>query len=63
MVYQSCGSLCPQTCDNEIAGESCISGCVEGCFCPDDKTVVGGECVHPVSCPGMCIQYLKLMYR
>lgn len=53
MVYQSCGHLCPQTCDNELSNESCISGCVEGCFCPDGQIVVDGECVHPVSCPGM----------
>ena len=57
MVYQTCGHLCPQTCDNELSSESCISGCVEGCFCPDGQIVVDGECVHPVSCPGMYTMY------
>ena len=53
MIYQNCGPLCPQTCDNELSSELCISGCVEGCFCLDGQIVVDGECAHPVSCPGM----------
>ena len=59
MIYQNCGPLCPQTCSNELSSELCISGCVEGCFCPDNQIVVDGECVHPVSCPGM---YARMHY-
>jgi len=52
MVYQQCGSICPQVCDN--VGETCISGCAEGCFCPVGQMLDGnGDCVQPAPCPGM----------
>jgi len=52
MVYQQCGCICPQTCDN-IDG-TCISGCAEGCFCPAGLVIDDdGICVEPATCPGM----------
>ena len=52
MVYQQCGSLCPQTCDN-VGASNCHGGCAEGCFCPDGQVVYNGRCVHPIVCPGL----------
>ena len=51
MVYQQCGSLCPQTCDN-IGTLNCSGGCAEGCFCPDGLVVHNGKCIEPLTCPG-----------
>jgi len=51
MVFQQCGSLCPQTCDNVGQGP-CSSGCAEGCFCPDDQVLINGVCRHALVCPG-----------
>ena len=52
MVYQQCGSLCPQTCENVIRGP-CSSGCAEGCFCPDGQVLIDGVCKHALACPGI----------
>ncbi|XP_065906083.1 uncharacterized protein [Dysidea avara] len=46
MVFQQCGSLCPQTCDSGTA--TCNAGCVEGCFCPDSQVLNNGSCID---CP------------
>ena len=54
MVYQQCGSLCPQTCDNTEA-TICPSGCAEGCFCPDGLVAHDGNCIEPLTCPGIII--------
>ena len=55
MVYQQCGSLCPQTCNN-IGTSNCQGGCAEGCFCPDGQVQSNGECISPVLCQGtVCI--------
>ena len=51
MVYQQCGPLCPQTCDN-IGTSNCLGGCAEGCFCPDGQVFLNGRCVNPIACPG-----------
>ena len=51
MVYQQCGSLCPQTCDNAEA-TICPSGCAEGCFCPHGLVAYNGNCIEPLTCPG-----------
>jgi len=49
MVYQQCGSICPQTCDN-ING-TCYGGCAEGCFCPDGQVINDeGECEDDSIC-------------
>ena len=50
MIYQQCGLLCPQTCDNNGASD-CIAGCAEGCFCPVGQVVHNGECIVPIACP------------
>ena len=52
MMYQQCGSLCPQTCDN-IGMSTCQGGCAEGCFCPDGQVWSNGECISPVLCQGI----------
>ena len=52
MVYQQCGPLCPQTCDN-IGTSNCHGGCAEGCFCPDGQVFSNTTCVHPIACPGI----------
>ena len=59
MVYQQCGPLCPQTCDN-IGTSNCIGGCAEGCFCPDGQVFLNGQCVNPIACPGEFYVYLQL---
>ena len=51
MVYQQCGPLCPQTCDN-IGTYSCHGGCAEGCFCPNGQVLSNNRCIHPIACPG-----------
>ena len=51
MVYQQCGSLCLQTCTNNITSD-CHGGCAEGCFCPDGLVLSNGRCVDPIVCPG-----------
>ena len=50
MIYQQCGLLCPQTCDDDGASD-CIAGCAEGCFCPVGQVVYNGECIVPIACP------------
>ena len=52
MVYQQCGSLCVQTCDNINDDSLCEGGCAEGCFCPDGEVLFEGECVQPARCTG-----------
>ena len=54
MVYQQCGPMCPQTCQN-IESPDCYSGCAEGCFCPDGLVLLDGRCVDSVVCPSMFI--------
>ncbi|XP_072277618.1 mucin-5B-like [Pyxicephalus adspersus] len=34
MVYQECGSPCPDTCTNPERSVLCENHCMEGCFCP-----------------------------
>ena len=53
MVYQQCGALCPQTCDN-IGTSNCHGGCAEGCFCPDGQVLSNRRCIDPIACPGLC---------
>ena len=51
MVYQQCGPLCPQICDN--LDQPCEGGCTEGCFCPVGQVLLDGECVEPLRCTGI----------
>ena len=57
MVYQQCGPLCPQTCNN-IETSNCQGGCAEGCFCPDRQVLSDGRCIDPIACPGLYITVL-----
>ena len=50
MVYQQCGTLCPQVCHGPTV---CTGGCAEGCFCPDGQVVNNqGQCVAQGTCGG-----------
>ena len=51
MIYQQCGSICPQTCDN-IERSNCHGGCAEGCFCPEGEVLSDGRCINAILCPG-----------
>ena len=51
MVYQQCGPVCPQTCDNYDNAE-CSSGCVDGCFCPSETVLSYGYCINVSYCQG-----------
>ena len=53
MVYQSCGSACPVSCDNLGTFSSCAAVCVEGCFCPDGLVEYRDRCVDPLECPAL----------
>ena len=59
MVYQQCGPLCPQTCDN-IGTSDCHGGCAEGCFCPYGQVLSEGRCIDPIACPGL--YYIFIWY-
>ena len=50
-IYQQCGPLCPQTCDN-IGTSNCQGGCAEGCFCPDGQLMSNRRCIDPIACEG-----------
>lgn len=50
MVYQECGPICPQTCDNK--DEPCDGGCAAGCFCPYKQYLLDGVCVDEEVCTG-----------
>jgi len=51
MVYNQCGSMCPQTCETD-ANTICTKGCAEGCFCPNGKVLDDdGYCIDPSECP------------
>ena len=49
MVYQQCGPVCPQTCENQ---ECEGGGCAEGCFCPDGMVLSNSECINKTDCQG-----------
>ena len=53
MVYQECGPICPQTCDNK--DEPCDGGCAAGCFCPYTQYLLDGVCVDEEVCTGNVI--------
>ena len=50
MIYQQCGPLCPQTCDN--LDQPCEGGCAEGCFCPVGQVLIDGVCMDESLCAG-----------
>ena len=52
-VYKTCGTACPQTCDNLGEQLVCTRQCVEGCFCPEGTLENAKEnCVQESDCPG-----------
>ena len=53
MIYQQCGPLCPQTCDN--LDQPCEGGCAEGCFCAVGQVLIDGECLDIFRCTGAII--------
>ena len=53
MVYRSCGSSCPTSCDNLGIDIICTAVCVEGCFCPDGLVEYRDRCVDPLECPAL----------
>nr|XP_014342845.1 PREDICTED: SCO-spondin [Latimeria chalumnae] len=53
LVYEACGPVCPQTCDN-LGEEPLLHcgaiSCVEGCFCPEGMVMQGDSCVDASEC-------------
>ena len=50
-MYQQCGPVCPQTCENQ----QCSAGCAEGCFCPDGMVLSNNKCINLTDCQGTYI--------
>ncbi|KAF4518672.1 hypothetical protein B566_EDAN002706 [Ephemera danica] len=49
--YKLCGNLCTRSCRDISFNTECDSFCVEGCYCPDGKTLDDyGKCVALTSC-------------
>ena len=49
--YKACGPINPLTCGNKCNDRSVLPvKCVEGCFCPEGKVKVAGQCVKPDEC-------------
>ena len=56
-IFQSCGSMCPPTCETPNP-MMCTFGCNRACFCPEGELLTeDGDCVKPEDCPsyGMCL--------
>ncbi|GBP26747.1 Mucin-19 [Eumeta japonica] len=55
-VFLSCGTSCPDTCDNyDDGGRPCTRQCVRGCFCAEGYVRrQDGACVKPDKCPKPC---------
>ncbi|XP_065903683.1 otogelin-like protein isoform X2 [Dysidea avara] len=52
MIYQECGTACPETCVNYADPPVCIEHCVEGCFCPPGQVLLRNSiCVDVEACP------------
>ncbi|XP_053693505.1 chymotrypsin inhibitor-like [Sabethes cyaneus] len=51
-VFSTCGSACPQTCDNYRLGSlGCGRPCQRGCFCRTGYVRNSvGVCVEPIQC-------------
>ena len=50
MVFRSCGTACPTTCDNLNEDISCTRQCVQGCFCASGTVLNGDKCVQKSDC-------------
>ena len=53
-IYSSCGSPCPLSCDSPHSN-NCTFECTAGCFCPHGMVEYDDICVHPTTCPGVCV--------
>ena len=54
MIYQECGTACPNTCENYADPPVCIDHCVDGCFCPPGQVLLDNStCVDVEDCPGL----------
>ena len=54
MIYQECGSACPETCENHANSPVCIEHCIDGCFCPPGQVLLRDSiCVDVEDCPCM----------
>uniref|UniRef100_A0A4Q8K4I6 U39-Liphistoxin-Lsp1a_1 n=1 Tax=Liphistius sp. SGP-2016 TaxID=1905180 RepID=A0A4Q8K4I6_9ARAC len=50
-VFTSCGTACPDTCENYNEIRACTDQCVQGCFCRRGQVRRSdGHCVEPVDC-------------
>ena len=47
--YNSCGSVCPSTCEQQP--DDCGGECIEGCFCIEGTVLHDGTCIPPEQCP------------
>ncbi|XP_063975011.1 hemocytin [Diachasmimorpha longicaudata] len=52
LVYRTCGSSCPDSCDtlNAIDKPQCSYTLAEGCFCPDGDVWHNGTCIPERKC-------------
>nr|Q8T0W0.1 RecName: Full=Cysteine-rich venom protein 6; Short=cvp6; Flags: Precursor [Pimpla hypochondriaca]CAD27742.1 cysteine-rich venom protein 6 [Pimpla hypochondriaca] len=49
-VYKSCGTGCPETCENP--DPDCDRACHQGCFCSKGLLQdIDGNCISPDKCP------------
>jgi hypothetical protein len=50
--YSSCGTYCPQTCNDYASPKACPDVCAQGCFCLEGfvRRSVDGECVPVEAC-------------
>ncbi|XP_068906955.1 tenascin-like [Tenebrio molitor] len=51
-VYEECGTLCPETCNDKGVPKICPDVCVEGCFCKEGfvRKSENGQCVPVAAC-------------
>ncbi|RWS26660.1 scavenger receptor cysteine-rich protein-like protein, partial [Leptotrombidium deliense] len=53
-IYDSCGSSCPDTCENKDEQDRvCTDDCIVGCRCKDGYVLHGDKCIIPKQCPPM----------
>ena len=57
-MYQQCGPVCPQTCENQ----QCSAGCAEECFCPDGMVLSNNKCINLTDCQGTYIS-VNILYH
>lgn len=62
--YSSCGTYCPQTCNDYASPKACPDVCAQGCFCLEGfvRRSVDGECVPVEACKGKYLHVLTLFF-